>query len=134
MDALGIATAVKLSRAVWIAPIAALAGVWASRRDPGAFATPGRGVRTFRLPIPLFILLFIAASGVRTLFPSLEEVQREFLQPIAIGGMSVALFLIGLGLTRKTLAAVGWRAMLLGVVLWVILSVTSLVVVRATIS
>jgi len=48
--------------------------------------------------------------------------------------MAFALFLIGLGISKKALASVGWRAFVLGVSLWVLISAVALVVVRATIA
>jgi uncharacterized membrane protein YadS len=42
----------------------------------------------------------------------------------------MTLFLIGAGLTRQVLRQVGLRPLLLGMVLWVIVSSTTLVLIR----
>jgi uncharacterized membrane protein YadS len=44
--------------------------------------------------------------------------------------LALALFLIGAGITRAALASISWRAGVMGVVLWVVVSVVGLVVVR----
>jgi uncharacterized membrane protein YadS len=53
--------------------------------------------------------------------PSLEHVART--------GLTLTLFLIGAGLSAKTLQAVGWRPLLQGVLLWLFISITSLTVI-----
>jgi len=130
-DALTVATAVKLSRALWIAPICMAAGWWIGRRDGDSDKA-----KTLweRFPVPLFIVLFVAASAVSTVWPAVKDVQMEHLKPAAGHGMAFALFLIGLGISKKALASVGWRAFVLGVSLWVLISAVALVVVRATIA
>jgi uncharacterized membrane protein YadS len=125
-DALTIATAVKLSRALWIAPICMAAGWWMRRHG-------GEGKRS-GFPVPPFILLFVLASVVCTLFPAVKPVHRDYLKPFLVEkGMAFSLFLIGLGISTRALRAVGWRAFALGVALWVLISVAALVVVRATV-
>jgi uncharacterized membrane protein YadS len=134
-DALTIATAVKLSRALWIAPICMAAGWWLGRRDAAAGNAPQKPKTLWeKFPVPLFIVLFIVASAVCTTFPQIKPVHADYLKPAAGHGMAFALFLIGLGISKKAMAAVGWRALVLGVSLWVLISVVSLVVVRATIA
>ncbi len=130
-QSLQIATAVKLSRALWIVPIAFLAGVWYRRTSVSEGTT--KKPAAFVFPIPLFIIFFVIASTIRTYMPDIGPLHENYLKPIATHGMAAALFLIGLGLTKKALAAVGWRALTLGVMLWVLISVTSLFVVRQTI-
>lgn len=134
-DAWTIATAVKLSRALWIAPICMAAGWWLGRMDAAAGKVPAKP-RTLweKFPVPLFILLFIVASAVCTVLPQIKPYHTDFLRPAAGHGMAFALFLIGLGISKKAMAAVGWRALVLGVTLWLLISVVALVVVRATIS
>lgn len=124
-EALEIATAVKLSRTLWIVPVAIVAA-WFFRKE-----LEGTGNRS-RLPIPWFILLFVLASvaGTYLMAPGLAHGVSD----AARRGMNVALFLVGLGLSRKALASVGVRPLILAVVLWVFISVVALVVVRQTIS
>ena len=49
-------------------------------------------------------------------------------------GLTLTLFLIGTGLSRKSLAAVGIRPLLLGVMLWIVISCVSLWAVMHTIA
>ena len=49
-------------------------------------------------------------------------------------GMTVTLFLIGAGLSRAALRAVGPRPLILGIVLWIFISVASLYAVIAAVS
>jgi uncharacterized integral membrane protein (TIGR00698 family) len=123
-EALQVATAVKLSRTLWIVPIA-LAAAWFFRNDPAA---KGKS----KLPVPWFIGLFVLASVVGTYVPLVHE-HVGTLTLIARRGMCLALLLVGLGLSRAALASVGVRPLVLAVALWVFISAVSLVVVRATI-
>ena len=52
---------------------------------------------------------------------------------VAGAGMTLGLFLLGAGMSVEALRRVGWRALALGVALWVFISAASLVVVRATV-
>jgi len=125
-EALHVATAVKLSRTLWIVPIA-LAAAWFFRSSLKGQESRGR------LPIPWFIVLFVLASIAGTYITAIAE-WMPLLTLIARRGMSVALFLVGLGLSRKALASVGIRPLALAVILWVYISVLALVAVRWTIT
>jgi len=46
-------------------------------------------------------------------------------------GLTATLFLIGSGISRATLKEVGWRPLLLGVLLWLGVGLTSLYFIRA---
>lgn len=127
-ESLQIATAVKLSRTLWIIPIAIAAAWWFGRRGGGEGE---RGAR--RLPIPWFIGLFVCASALRTLAPAVAEAAPT-IHAGAKAGMTLALFLIGAGVSRAALASVGWRALALGVLLWAFISAAALAVVRWTIA
>ena len=119
-DALQVATTVKLTRALWIVPLT-LATAFAFRR------------RAARVAIPWFILFFVLAAVIRTYAPGPEIVWNTIVQ-IARIGLTVTLFLIGSALSRRSLAAVGVRPLILGVVLWVIVSVVALWGVMATLA
>ena len=123
-EALEVATAVKLSRTLWIVPVAIVAA-WFFRKE-----LEGREGRA-KLPIPWFILLFVLASvtGTYLLPPGLAH----GISDAARRGMNVALFLVGLGLSRTALASVGVRPLILAVALWVFISIAALAVVRSTI-
>ncbi len=125
-DALHIATAVKLSRTIWIIPIALIAA-WFFRSSLEGKASHSR------LPIPWFIAAFVLASVATTYLPQLAALAPD-ISVVARRGMCVALFLVGLGLSRKALASVGVRPLALAVVLWIYISLLSLAVVRWTIT
>jgi uncharacterized membrane protein YadS len=48
---------------------------------------------------------------------------------VATTGLTLTLFLIGAGLSAKTLRAVGWRPFLQGVLLWLFISAVSLAII-----
>lgn len=114
--ALEVGTAVKLARAAWIAPVA-LVFAWLYAR---------RGQEAGRRPVvlPWFIIGFVLASALVTFVPVLRPA-GEFLELIARRILVLTLFLIGAGLTRATVKSVGPRPMILGVLLWLIVSASS---------
>ena len=115
-EALGIATTVKLARALWIFPIA-LGLAFAKRRGAQ------------RVKWPWFIFAFLAAAGIRTLWPQ-GEAAYDSLKHAAKLGLTLTLFLIGAGLSREALRSVGFRPMLQGILLWIIVSISGLVAVQ----
>lgn len=113
--ALEIATMVKLTRALWIIPLALFSAVWFKSKDT-------------KIEIPYFIGLFIIAIIVNTYVP--------FMKPLGPGiviaakkGLTLTLFLIGSGLSRELLKTVGVKPILQGVTLWVVISVLSLLAI-----
>jgi len=117
-DALQIATTVKLTRALWIVPLTLAT----------AFAFKSKSAR---VTIPWFILWFVVASVVRTYVPAPVDVWST-LTLLARIGLTLTLFLIGAGLSRKSIAAVGARPMILGLTLWLLISSVSLFAVLRT--
>ena len=75
--------------------------------------------------VPWFIGFFVLASAVRSFVPWMAGVSPA-LGRVATTGLTLTLFLIGAGLSAKTLRAVGWRPFLQGVLLWLFISVVSL--------
>jgi uncharacterized integral membrane protein (TIGR00698 family) len=120
-EALAIATTVKLARALWIAPVALMFALLYRKNDTD---------RRTKVAIPWFIFLFLGATLVRTYAPS-EVLPSIFdsLVNLAKAGMTITLFLIGASLSRKMLKKVGWRPLLQGVLLWIVISAVSLVAV-----
>ena len=115
--ALNVATPVKLARALWIFPIAlGLAAI--SKRHP-----------TKKVKLPWFIFAFLAAAGIRTLWPQ-GDLAYDTVKQMAKVGLTLTLFLIGAGLSRDALRTVGLRPMLQGILLWIVVSVTSLAAVQ----
>jgi uncharacterized integral membrane protein (TIGR00698 family) len=115
-EALAIGTTVKLARALWIVPLALLT----------AFLTKSKT----RVQLPWFILLFLLAAVASTYLPIFAPAY-PVLSHLGRLGLTVTLFLIGTGLSRKTLQQVGFRPMVQGVVLWVVVAVLSLLAIRS---
>jgi uncharacterized integral membrane protein (TIGR00698 family) len=113
-EALRIATTVKLTRALWIVPLT-LGTAFAFRKSA-------------RVTIPWFILWFLVASLIRTY----TEGPYDVVVRVARAGLTLTLFLIGAGLSRASIRAVGVRPLLLGVVLWIVISAVSLFAVTQT--
>ena len=114
-EALKVATTIKLTRALWIIPLAFISAF--------VFRTKGK-----RASIPWFIVLFVVAMLINTYLP-LPQIVTENMVFVAKKLMTVTLYLIGCGLSVSALKKVGVKPMLLGVILWVIISVTTLFVV-----
>jgi len=141
-EALQIATAVKLSRTLWIIPLS-FAAAYAFRkasssstRTGGAEGQvrakpgPGAGVRRTAPTIPYFIVLFLLASLARTLSPAIADAAPT-LARLAKAGLTLTLFLIGAGISLATLKTVGIRALVQAVLLWLFISLVSLAAVMS---
>jgi uncharacterized integral membrane protein (TIGR00698 family) len=124
-QALAIATTVKLARALWIVPVSLLTAMFVARKG---HAQAGASVKS--VAIPWFILLFLAAAMLRSELPRFTGIYSG-LQHLGHTGLTATLFLIGTGLSRKTLRQVGVRPLLQGVILWVIVAGLSLAAIRA---
>ncbi len=111
-EALKIATTVKLARALWIIPLTVVT----------SFLFKGS---TKKITIPYFIFLFVIAAMLRTWLPDGELLFNKFVS-IAKTGLVVTLFLIGTGLSRKTLQSVGIKPLVEGVLLWIVIGAVSL--------
>ena len=118
-EALQIATTVKLARALWIVPLTI----------GTAFAFRSKS----KVTIPWFILFFLVAAMIRTYLPE-PAYAWDFLVRLARIGLTITLFLIGASLSRRSLAAVGVRPLILGVVLWIVISAAGLWGVLATLA
>lgn len=116
-EALKTATTVKLVRALWIFPIALGLAVIKRRR-------------TAKIKLPWFIFAFIAAAGIRTIWPQ-GEYSYDAIKCGAKLGLTLTLFLIGSGLSRSAIRTVGIRSMLQGILLWIMVSLAGLVAVQS---
>lgn len=139
LPALQTATAVKLARALWIVPLAFGAAVVMghSRRgvtgteigfDPKQTPCASRG----KMQVPWFIGLFLLASVSRSLVPKIAALSVT-ISHLATVGLTVTLFLLGAGISRGTLQAVGWKPMAQGLGLWLAISAGSLLFILHTI-
>ncbi len=117
-SAFEVATVVKLTRVVWITPLALLAP-WFVR---GGSSTQARS------PFPWFIVAFLLASVIRTAMPVVAQ-WSDTVAEVSGVGFQAALFMIGLGISRQVVRLVGWRALAQATVLWVLLAGVSLAVI-----
>jgi uncharacterized integral membrane protein (TIGR00698 family) len=113
--ALAVGTTVKLARALWIVPLAVGTAL-------------AKGVKA-RVQWPWFIAFFCLAALANTYLGAGAAVYPWLVKAAKLG-LTVTLFLIGSGISAKTLKQVGVRPLVQGVVLWGIVSVVSLWVIR----
>ncbi len=111
-QALEIATTIKLARALWIIPVAFLS----------TFLFKNKGSK---IKIPYFIGLFIVAMVINSYVPLVQQF-GHYLVSIAKAGLTLTLFLIGCGLSKKVLQSVGMMPLLQAVILWMLVSLTAL--------
>lgn len=115
-EALQTATTVKLARALWIIPVSLLS-MWLFKGD-------GR-----KVSIPYFIGLFVLAMLANTFLPDITSVFNSQVVALSKIGLTITLFLIGTSLSPDRLRTVGFRPLVLGLMLWVVVSVGSLVAI-----
>lgn len=118
-DAMQIATTVKLARALWIIPI-----VFFSALTFKKGSSP--------VAIPYFILFFFGAMLLNSYVPSMAPISTV-LNSIAGKGVILTLFLIGSDLSVKTVQSVGPKPFFQGIILWILISVSSLLVIIKTV-
>lgn len=111
-QALEVATTVKLARALWIIPVALVSTV--------LFKNKGSKIK-----IPYFIGLFIIAMIANTYSPLVQQ-YSHYLTAVAKSGLTLTLFLIGCGLSQKVLRSVGYKPLVQGIALWILISLASL--------
>lgn len=127
-----VATTVKLTRALWIVVVAVLTPVFFRKR-----LGEGEGSsKPWYKIVPTFIIWFVLAILFNTFVLRNESVMGTYTeQGIAVGAfisklakycITLSLFFIGCGLTRKTLQSVGIRPLILGILLWFIISICSI--------
>ena len=112
--ALAVGTTIKLARALWIVPLSAVTAIFLKSKA--------------RIQWPWFILLFCLAALLNTLLPSYNGAFGA-LNHLGRIGLTVTLFLIGTGLNKRTLAKVGVRPLLQGLILWVIVGSSTLALI-----
>lgn len=113
-EALGLATVVKLTRALWIAPVALVAARLHGGGRSGA-------------KVQWFLIGFVLASVVAWLVPAPEL--WAVLARVGKALMVPTLFMVGASLTPGKLREVGPRPLVMGVALWVVVSVCTALLV-----
>lgn len=111
--ALQVATTVKLIRALWIIPLSLII----------AFINKSEDKKSIK--IPWFILFFVLTIIFANMFPSMQSSYDHF-SWLGKRGMVVALFLIGSNITIGEIKKSGPRSFILGILLWIIISLGSL--------
>jgi uncharacterized integral membrane protein (TIGR00698 family) len=112
-EALQVATTIKLTRALWIIPLALATSF--------IFKSEGK-----KVSIPWFILWFIVAILINTyLLDSVPEVGKT-ISGMARKGLIITMFFIGASLSTDVLKAVGVKPLVQGVLLWLVISIGSL--------
>lgn len=112
-EALQVATTIKLTRALWIIPLALAT----------SFIFKGDGKK---VSIPWFILWFIVAILLNTyVLYAVPEVGKA-IAGLARKGLIITMFFIGASLSTDVLKSVGVKPLVQGVLLWLVISVGSL--------
>ncbi|MDM1553383.1 putative sulfate exporter family transporter [Chryseobacterium indologenes] len=111
-EALKIATTVKLARALWIIPVSLITMFIFKSKDS-------------KIKIPWFIGYFILAILLNTYFPVMDQFSTG-ITTFAKSGLNLTLFFIGATLSLQTLKTIGFKPLLTAVLLWVTISIGSL--------
>ena len=112
-EALQVATTIKLTRALWIIPLALVTSI--------IFRSEGK-----KISVPWFILFFILAMLINTYLLADFPQIGKFIAGIARKGLIITMFFIGASLSVDVIKSVGIRPLLQGVLLWIIISAASL--------
>lgn len=115
-EALEVATTIKLTRALWIIPLSLVTSL--------IFKSKGQ-----KISIPWFIFFFILAMIFNSFVLSASETGTMIgaaINSLARKSLTITLFFIGASLSRGVLKAVGIKPMLQGVLLWIVISLSTL--------
>jgi uncharacterized integral membrane protein (TIGR00698 family) len=113
--ALTVGTTVKLARALWIVPL--------------SIGTAMANKSKARIQWPWFILFFCLATVLNT-YVHFFRPAYPVLKHLGNIGLTVTLYLIGTGLSMKTLREVGVRPFVQGILLWLFVALGSLALIR----
>jgi len=120
--AVKVATVVKLTRVLMLAPL--VLGVSIIRRRRGA--VPGDGAAApRRSPVPLFVIGFVACCAIASVHVVPESALALATQ-IDVGLLTAALVGLGLGVHIRHIVSLGWRPMVLGLGAWGAAALTAL--------
>ena len=113
-EALRVATTVKLTRALWIIPVSLLSVFLFKAKNS-------------KISIPWFIFLFVGAMLLNS-YVNLEPLASDIYRT-SKNMLVVTLFLIGSGISINAIKTTGIKPIFQGVILWVVISVLSLVTI-----
>lgn len=112
-EALKVATTIKLTRALWIIPLALATSFIFKSKDR-------------KITIPWFIFFFVVAILLNTfVLNSIPEVGKV-VSGIARKCLTLTMFFIGASLSTDVLRSVGIKPLIQGVLLWIVISIGSL--------
>ena len=103
-EALAVATTVKIGRTLWLIPLIVLASLYV-------------GTQQTKVRIPNFVFVFIAASVLGSwlnLSATLVTAVGQTVSALLV----IALFFVGMDITRETLKKLRMSAVLHGIALW----------------
>ncbi|MGH7285460.1 MAG: YeiH family protein [Polyangiaceae bacterium] len=124
--AVDLAVPLKLTRALYIVPVALLA----SSRLASGSATDNRDRKA---PRPWLALAFLAVSAIFSFVPALASIRAPVID-VSRFAMGVALFFIGTSLTRSALANVSARVLAFGATLWIAMATSTLAAILLFVS
>jgi uncharacterized integral membrane protein (TIGR00698 family) len=112
-EALKVATTIKLTRALWIIPLALATSFIFKSKDR-------------KITIPWFIFFFVVAILFNTfILDSIPEVGKV-VSGVARKCLTLTMFFIGASLSTDVLRSVGIKPLIQGILLWIVISVASL--------
>lgn len=112
-EALKVATTIKLTRALWIIPLALVTSLIFKSKDR-------------KISIPWFILYFVIAILLNTFVLDSVPTIGALISGVARKCLTLTMFFIGASLSTDMLRTVGVRPFIQGILLWVVISVGSL--------
>ncbi|MBQ6584234.1 MAG: putative sulfate exporter family transporter, partial [Alistipes sp.] len=103
-EALQVATTIKLTRALWIIPLALITAVIFKKESK-------------KITIPWFILWFIVAIVINTYLLDSVPMAGKFISGLARKGLIITMFFIGASLSTDVLKSVGIGPLIQGILL-----------------
>lgn len=114
-EALQVATTVKLARALWIIPLSFLTLLFFKSS-------------TSKISIPWFIGLFLVAICINTYVPFVHTISPYIIR-LSKAALTLTLFLIGTSLSFKMMKNIGFKPLLMAILLWIFIGVGSLIMI-----
>ena len=112
-EALKVATTIKLTRALWIIPLALATSLIFKSKDS-------------KITIPWFILYFVIAILLNTFILNNVPEFGKVISGVARKCLTLTMFFIGASLSTDVLRSVGIKPLIQGILLWIIISIGSL--------
>ena len=112
-EALKVATTIKLTRALWIIPLALATSFIFKSKD-------------HKISVPWFILYFVIAILLNTFILDNVPSIGIIISGIARKCLTLTMFFIGASLSTDVLSTVGIKPLIQGILLWIVISIGSL--------